>query len=104
MLCPDCRLESAHRSHRRGFTDYALSLLGWRPYRCKCGARFRARENAPVESRHAKSIGSEIRATRAAAARGLKRRQFVLWAAAGGLFFAFLFYLTRDRSSGADPR
>ena len=78
-----------------------MGLFGWRPYRCKCGARFRVRNDRPVESQHAKSVASEIRASRAAARRKLKRREVALWCAAGGLFFAFLFYLSREHSSSS---
>ncbi|HYW44139.1 MAG TPA: hypothetical protein VE959_14855 [Bryobacteraceae bacterium] len=83
-----------------------LSLFGWYPYRCKCGARFRSQRYAPpaVETtKGAKAAGSEIRATRAAARRKVKRREFVLWLGAGALFLAYLFYLTHDNGYSADP-
>lgn len=106
MLCPRCKIGSAHRSHRQGLKEHALSLLGWYPYRCKCGARFSRQSEEPpaVETTdRAKAVGAEIRATRAAARRKVKRREFVFWLGAGGLFFAYLFYITHDRASTADP-
>ena len=107
MLCPKCNVESAHRSHREGLIEHAMSLFGWYPYRCKCGARFRRQRDAPpaVETKGgAKAVESEIRATRTAARRRIKRREFVLWIGAGTLFLAFLFYITRDHgSSSTDP-
>jgi len=104
--CPTCKNDSAHRSHRHGVAERVLSLFGWYPYRCRCGARFRFREDQPAESGHAKSVAAEIRASRATARRRLKRREFVLWCAAGGLFFAFLFYITRDHgsTSASEPK
>lgn len=41
MLCPRCRSGRPRRSRRRSWSDYAVSVSGLRPWRCRsCGVRF----------------------------------------------------------------
>ena len=41
MLCPRCRSGRCRRSRRRSWKDYAISLTGLRPWRCRlCELRF----------------------------------------------------------------
>ncbi len=41
MLCPHCRSGRCRRSRRRSWTDYAISMTGLRPWRCRaCHIRF----------------------------------------------------------------
>jgi hypothetical protein len=43
MICPKCRQDRAHRSHRAGFKDRFFLLLDQIPYRCHaCNTRFYA--------------------------------------------------------------
>ena len=43
MLCPQCRSGRCRRSRRRSWADYAISLAGLRPWRCRaCSLRFQA--------------------------------------------------------------
>ena len=43
MLCPSCRSGRCRRSRRRSWKDYAISMTGVRPWRCRvCGLRFLA--------------------------------------------------------------
>jgi len=47
MLCPRCRSERCRRSRRRRAKDYAIGLVGLRPWRCRgCDLRFYARSVA----------------------------------------------------------
>ena len=40
MQCPKCKIDHAHRSHRRGLERLA-GIFGYYPYRCReCGHRF----------------------------------------------------------------
>jgi hypothetical protein len=44
LLCPRCQSENCRRSRRQGFGDFAISVVGLRPWRCRsCDARFVAR-------------------------------------------------------------
>ena len=41
MLCPQCRSGRCRRSRRQSWSDYAISLIGLRPWRCRtCALRF----------------------------------------------------------------
>ncbi len=41
VLCPRCRSGRCRRSRRRSWKDYAISLTGVRPWRCRtCDGRF----------------------------------------------------------------
>lgn len=43
MLCPACHSDSPRRSRRRGVKDYAVGVVGLRPWRCRiCDRRFYA--------------------------------------------------------------
>ncbi|MGD1073179.1 MAG: hypothetical protein ABSB15_23950 [Bryobacteraceae bacterium] len=43
MICPKCRQDRAHRSHRSGIRDRILHFFHQIPYRCHaCNARFYA--------------------------------------------------------------
>jgi hypothetical protein len=84
-----------------------LAVLGYLPYRCKnCRKRFMHFRFAPAAksvSRHP-SLEREIKATRNALKAERKLREFLLYGLALMLFFAFLYYVTRDHDSGADNR
>ena len=41
MICPRCHSESSRRSRRQRFSDFALSFLRLRPWRCRaCDLRY----------------------------------------------------------------
>ena len=43
MICPRCRSGRCRRSRRRNWKDYAISVTGLRPWRCRsCELRFLA--------------------------------------------------------------
>lgn len=102
MLCPKCKNDRAHRSHRNGAKEHLASLLAYYPYRCRgCQHRFLrsryAAVQAPASDRH-RSTEREIRATRKAKDRQRKKRHLAIYGIALLLFLAFLYLVTRYRS------
>jgi hypothetical protein len=99
MLCPKCKTDHAHRSHRAGLGERVASLVGYRPYRChKCGLRFLSfRYSLPEPVPGAER---EIAATQGSLRRGQRRREFLLYGSALTVFIVILYYLTREPSIG----
>lgn len=106
MICPKCKTDHAHRSHREGLKEYAVSLFQYYPYRCKeCGLRFSAlRPKPPKTAAKPTATETEIRTTRGSYSRRRKRREFLIYGSAVLVFLAFIYFLTRDRgaSSGGE--
>src|SRR3954452_21717504 len=68
VLCPKCKTDRAHRSHRQGVLERSAALFTYFPYRCReCDHRFLSRPAAheQTSSEH-RSTEREIRATRQA--------------------------------------
>ncbi len=43
VICPNCKEDRAHRSHRSGLKDFVMASMQRRPYRCHaCKTRFYA--------------------------------------------------------------
>ncbi|MGA1996891.1 MAG: hypothetical protein ABSH45_14035 [Bryobacteraceae bacterium] len=100
MLCPKCKLDRAHRSHRRGVVEHAASILAFCPYRCvTCNRRFLrfryAGQSQPAGGSTATE--AEIKATRAAFRWRRKRLELVLYAIAIVLFLVFLYFISGER-------
>jgi C4-type Zn-finger protein len=54
MTCPVCKGKDARRSRRQNLTDYAFSVIGVFPWRCRiCESRFHARRMSLSDSLHA---------------------------------------------------
>jgi len=104
VICPKCKTDHAHRSHRQGWKDYIASLIEYYPYRCnECGHHFFELRHAPPNSAEKpSSTETEIRATRAALKWKRRRREFLLYGWALLLFLLFLYYVTRDRGGSSD--
>lgn len=102
MICRDCKNDSAQRSHRAGWKDYAFSVFQCYPYRCKvCAIRFFERRPKPPREQRT-STETEIRATRTAYQRKQKRREFLLYGSALLCFFVFLYFVTRPSGQAPD--
>ena len=77
MLCPKCKTDNAHRSHRTGLREQLKSVIGYYPYRCRdCRLRFLSfrywlslPDTAPP-----RGAEKEIAATRGSLHRKQKRR------------------------------
>ena len=104
MICPKCKTDHAHRSHRECWKDYVLSYFQYFPYRCRsCETRFfKLRRNPPKIKEKPTSTEAEIRATRASYRRKQKRREFLLYGSALLVFLGLVYYLTRDRGVSSD--
>jgi hypothetical protein len=97
MLCPKCKTDSAHRSHRSNLRERLASLAGYRPYRChKCELRFSSIRIPPEEE----PAPAKTSTTRVAMRWRRKRRDIFLYASALIVFSAILYLLTRPPSMG----
>lgn len=102
MLCPKCKTDSAHRSHRASLIEHAAGLFAVYPYRCRgCEHRFlRFRYSAPeLAAAGNPSVARELKATRSALQLKRKRRELLLYGIGFLLFLAFLYFITRDRGA-----
>ena len=98
MECPKCKLDRAHRSHRKGLWDRGASIFGYFPYRChQCGYRFLFHRYATPDAPPGAltSTEREIRATRTKMKRKRKTRALIIYSAGVVLFLMFLYYLIR---------
>lgn len=103
MLCPKCKTDTAHRSHRAGLREYFISIAGYRPYRCReCKHRFLSLRNSAPEpvAPGSRSIAREISHTQRALRWEQKRRNILLYVSALILFCVILYFLTRASSIG----
>ncbi len=103
MLCPKCKKDRAHRSHRTGLTEHLASLAGFYPYACRaCNHRFlqfvTSWEQRPASANP--GVEREIAASRSAFAWKRKQREILLYGLALLLFVAILYFLTRDSNVG----
>jgi hypothetical protein len=103
MVCPNCKNDSAHRSHRAGLTEHMVSVVGYHPYRCpQCKVRFlKFRYSLPEAAPSApRGVEREIAATQGALRRQRKRRELLLYVLALLVFGVVLYLLTRTPSMG----
>ena len=103
MLCPKCRKDRFHRSHRRGLWEHLASLASRYPYRCRdCGYRALQPRYA-TEDAAANQVPKdrEVTATRGAIEWRRRRREFLLFAGGFLLFVAFLYFITREHGGPA---
>jgi len=101
MLCPKCKVDHAHRSHRKGLVEHLGGLIGYYPYRCReCGHRFlHFRYASPPESTGKRSeTEREIQATRVRIRWKRKKRAILLYGFSALVFLGFLYYITRPGS------
>ncbi len=97
MLCPKCKTDHAHRSHRRGLLELLASLVAIYPYRCRdCGLRFlKFRYSTPSLTQDPSTV-REILSTRRSIAWKRKRMELLLYGAGMLLFLMFLYYISRE--------
>lgn len=101
MLCPKCKSDSAHRSHRVGLKERLTSMVGYVPYRCRqCSHRFLGfRYSLPERvAPPVRGAEREIAATRGSLRWRQRRRELLLYGSALALFVVILYYLTRAPS------
>ena len=104
MICPKCKTDHAHRSHRKGLLERMAGWVAIYPHRCEgCGHRYlRFRYAKLPDLGPANSAEREIRATRNALDRKRKRRELLLYAAGVLCFLVFLYFITRERGGMPD--
>jgi hypothetical protein len=98
VICPKCKANRAHRSHRRGFWEHLASFFAYYPHRCRaCNYRFMRFKYASSRPSDAEPSHTEreIRATRSAIRWKRKKQEFVLYAIGLLVFFVFLYFVTR---------
>jgi hypothetical protein len=101
MVCPKCKTDRTHRSHRQGLTERLASIFALYPYRCAhCAHRFLRFRYASGEepSKQTTSTEREIKSTRAALRWKGKRREIFLYGVALLLILAFVYFITRERT------
>jgi hypothetical protein len=96
MLCPKCKIDHAHRSHRKGLERLA-AFFGYYPYRCReCGYRFlQFRYASPLETGKHSETEREIRSTRMRVRWKRKKRALLLYGFCALIFAGFLYFITR---------
>jgi hypothetical protein len=98
MLCPKCKIDHAHRSHRKGL-ERLVGIFGYYPYRCReCGHRFlhfryASLPEGPPGKRS--ETEREIRSTRVRIRWKRKKRALLLYGFGALVFLSFLYYITR---------
>lgn len=104
MVCPSCKVDRAHRSHRRGVKERLAALFSYNPYRChECGHRFllyRYAEQSTLKpltatERQIISLRQTIRKKRS-------RRELLLYTSALMLFVIILYWITREHMPSSD--
>ena len=104
MVCPKCKADRSHRSHRRGVKERLAALFSYHPYRChECGYRFLlyryaeqpTQEPLTATERQIKSLRQTIRKKRS-------RREMLLYSSALMLFLLILYFIVRERVAQPD--
>jgi hypothetical protein len=104
MICPKCKTDNAHRSHRRGLLELLASFVAILPYRCRdCSLRFlKFRYAAPGQSEEEPSPVREILSIRRPTAWRRKRLELFLYGAGMLLFLMFLYYISREHGGAPE--
>lgn len=104
MVCPKCKADRAHRSHRRDLWESIVAQFAIYPYRCHaCEYRFlRFRYSDSPLPAATSSAEREVRASRRSIKWKRKRREILLYGLGFLLFLAFLYYITRQRDSSGE--
>jgi hypothetical protein len=103
MLCPKCKTDNAHRSHRVGVWERFVSIAGYHPYRCRqCKHRFLTSPSAAAERTLPanRSIEREISHTQSSLRWKRKKRVLLLYGLALILFVTILYFITRPPKLG----
>jgi hypothetical protein len=103
MLCPKCKTDNAHRSHRVGLWEHIISIAGYHPYRCRnCKHRFVSSRYAVPEgtSPATRSVEREISHTQSSFRWKRKKRDIILYGSALIVFGVILYLLTRPPKIG----
>lgn len=97
MICPKCKENRAHRSHRKGVWEYVAGFFAFYATRCHgCGYRFLRFRYAPgAQEREPTATEREIRSTRSAIKWRRKKQELFLYLLGALVFLVFLYFVTR---------
>ena len=99
MNCPKCAKSTAHRSHR-SWLDYAISWLGFLPYRCKeCQHRFYAWRGGESSARLRNPEERRIMKLRRAIRWRRTRGEVLLYSISSLILLALLYYILTQHVS-----
>jgi transposase-like protein len=100
VICPKCKANRAHRSHRRGLWEHLAVFFAHYPYRCHaCKHRFLRFRYAVADGGEPSSTEAEIRATRSAAKWKQKKQELLLYGLGLLIFLVFLYFITRPSAN-----
>jgi len=101
MICPKCKEDRAHRSHRAGIRDRILHFFSQIPYRCHaCNHRFYAYRDGETSPRL--RTAEEIRIMRLRRKMRWKKSRIELaaYAICSIIVAAVIYYLIQQRVTG----
>jgi hypothetical protein len=102
MICPKCRKNSAHRSHRSA-KDWLVSWLSLKPYRCRdCQHRFYAYRGGETSSKLRTPEERRIMRLRRSIKWKRSRQELILYGISSLVFLAILYYIIQQRISNGE--
>lgn len=101
MICPKCKVNQAHRSHRTGFKDRIVAWFSVKPYRCHaCNHRFYAYRDGETSSRLRSAEEIRIMRLRRKIRWKKSRVELVAYGICTLIVAAMIYYLIQQRVSG----
>ena len=100
VICPVCKEDRAHRSHRGGLKDWVAGMFGRRPYRChSCQHRFLAFRDGEGSSDLRGQAERDIMRLRRRIRWNRLKREILIYGFGCLAFLAVLYYLVQQRFS-----
>ncbi len=101
MICPKCKENKAHRSHRSGTADRIRSWIAIKPYRCHaCNHRFYAYRDGESSSRLRTTEERRIMALRRKIRWRKSRVELMGFAIGSVLVAVVIYFLIQQRVGG----
>lgn len=104
MICPNCKSDRAHRSHRNGVSDWFAAIKGETPYRCHaCNRRFRVTSGGTESKEMRTKTEREILRTRREIRWRRNRLTVAMYGIGLAIFGLLLALLLQDRTPAGSP-
>jgi hypothetical protein len=101
MICPHCKENRAHRSHRQNFKDRIMALFSMKPYRCHaCNRRFYAYRDGETSPKLRTAEEIRIMRLRRKIRWRKSRIELAAYAICSIIVAAVIYYLIQQRVSG----
>lgn len=101
MICPKCRENRAHRSHRSGPKDYLLRMFHQIPYRChNCKARFYAYRSGERSEKLRTHEEMKIMQLRRKIRWKRSKRELAVYGVAAGILVVIVYMALQQRFGG----